>query len=104
MRGNPWYPAALALATDGRPVRNGEELMAVARAIVLLAVEAEPRAPAALPWAWPATRALIRAAAHDLAREGLVEGGDRAPPGRLELTPSGRRHLAAMKGAVRRSA
>lgn len=104
MHGNPWYSEALALATGGRPVQNGGQLAAVARVIVMLALEAEPRAAAALPRAWPVSGALIRAAARDLQREGLIEGGDGGPQESLELTPQGRTRLTVMKGEMRRSA
>lgn len=104
MRGNPWYSEALALATGGRPVQNGEQLTAVARVIVMLALEAEPRAAAALPRAWPVSGALIRAAARDLQRDGLIEGAEGGPQGILTMSPLGWDLLTVMKGELRRSA
>jgi hypothetical protein len=106
MRGNRWCPSALvlALATDSRPVQNGEELLAVARAMVLLALEAGPRPAALLPRAWPVSAVLIRAAVRELELQGLIEGDDRGPRACLGLTPLGWNRLAVMKGGVRWSA
>jgi hypothetical protein len=58
MRGNPWYRAAVALAACG-PVESGDQLRAVARALVLLGLEVDPKSVAELPRAWPITRAAL---------------------------------------------
>jgi len=104
MTGNPLRDAALGLATGGRPVRNGEDLICLARALVLLGLEDGPRAFPELPRAWPASKALVFAALRDLVTEGLVAGDAHAPHPRFVLTPRGRNALRVAKGEWRRSA
>jgi len=100
MRGNPWYPAAAALAACG-PVESGDQLRAVARALVLLGLEGDPKSVAELPRAWPITRAALRVAVAEATAARLCESvGD--PLGRLRLTDRGRALLGRMRG--RRSA
>jgi hypothetical protein len=102
-----WYPlmdAALELATAGRPVRNGEDLICLARALVLLGLRDGPRTFPELPRAWPVSRALLFAAVRDLVIEGLVATGAHAPHARLALTPQGRDTLGVARGEMRRSA
>ena len=104
MTGNPLMISGLALATGGRPIGNGEDLVCLARALVLLGLERGPRAFPELPRAWPVTRVLLHAASRELVREGLVaEGGD-GPLARLFLTPQGQHALRVAKGELRRSA
>jgi hypothetical protein len=104
MKGHPLMTSALGLATGGRPIGSGEDLVCLARALVLLALEEGPRASGELPRSWPVTRVLLRAASRELVREGLVaEGGD-GPRAPLSLTPQGRNALLVVKGELRRSA
>ena len=104
MNGNPLMDAALLLATGGRPVRNGEDLICLARALVLLGLEDGPRSFPQLPRAWPVSRVLLFAAVRDLVLEGLVAGGAHALHAQLALTPQGRNTLRVARGEIRRSA
>jgi hypothetical protein len=72
MRGNPWYGVAVGLATGGA-VATGDQLRAVARALVLLGLERGSRTAAELPRAWPVTRAAIHAALADAVAARLCE-------------------------------
>ena len=104
MNGNPLMDAALELATGGRPVRNGEDLICLARALVLLGLEDGPRSFPQLPRAWPVSRVLLFAASRDLVLEGLVAAGAHALHAQLALTPQGRNTLRVARGEIRRSA
>jgi hypothetical protein len=104
MSGNPLFEPALELATGGRPISSGEDLMRLARALVFLVLEHGPRAMPELPRAWPVTRVLLRDAIRDLLAEGLVARSPVESRGAVGLTAVGRAHLLAATGQVRRSA
>lgn len=96
--------SALALATGGRPVASGQDLLATARAMVLLGLDAGPRSTASLPRSWPVSRLLVLAAVEELRRDGLVTISVPGPPGTVELTPRGRVSLQGLRQGERRSA
>lgn len=94
MTGSPWYSRAVELYD--RTVRTGDDLAAVARLMVLLALEAGPRLLAELPRGWPVTRAVLRATVPTLIAEGVVAGSGPGSP-RLMLTGQGQRAVRAIR-------
>lgn len=100
MRGNPWYGVAVGLTTGGA-LETGDQLRAVARALVLLGLERGSQTGAGLPRAWPVTRAAMRAALADAVAARLCESvGDARH--RFRLTARGRALVEGMR--ARRSA
>jgi predicted transcriptional regulator len=93
---DPRTAPALEMATGGRPIRSGEDLMALARALVLVGLADGPSAVALLPRRWPVTSVLLRAALRLLEQEGLIARTLIGTFGRYELTPRGRVTVTTM--------
>lgn len=95
MRGNPWYGVAVGLTIAGG-VETGDQLRAVARALVLLGLERGSQTAAELPRAWPVTRAAVRAALADAVAARLCEPVSDAMRG-FRLTARGHALVEGMR-------